>query len=383
MPDGTSNSPGAIRNWVESLLRVHDAAAQQTAEVEKSTATAAVRAAALVSRADVPQSPAVADLIAAAGRSMTATVHATAQETSVRLATQAHQLLDLLAVKHHQADPLPPLDTIALSAGNVVTAFAPGFGRDYVSSIMRDLDRSKIVTKTDAKAQPGIQPTDVSRARWTLVSKISPKNRRQARKLLEHEECHAVEMHGPQVSDQELALRVAWRRPPDHGLDTADEWRVRDDGKVISKHGQGGWEAYAFTSPEAFARPLDAFLDLANSHPGGLDGYLDEHAMAGRATFFMSADLAGLRPGDAVGYRGAGTHDRNAAKDWRRSRADAMKKDDVCGPPAPIVRLDPIAAGARPGVRISFLRHAGSWTMITYYPTEAPLPDNLHLGEPT
>lgn len=189
--------------------------------------------------------------------------------------------------------------------------------------MLRDLSTGAATSRAEAAAQPGAGQAVIDTAREEIIAAVAAEHRARVRvrEWLEHPDSHAVEVHGPQVSDRDLELRAGWIRPPNHGTDGADTWRFREsDQKVVSKH-SAGIEASRFTTPEAFARPLDLFLDVAARHPGGVTGLLDERFPAGVAPIFISAERAQLGSGDGFGYGGAGTGTPEAAWDWVKLRA--------------------------------------------------------------
>ncbi|SDU20415.1 hypothetical protein [Jiangella alkaliphila] len=380
----SGSGQSVLRQAVEGLLRARADAERGLDEVAARVATAAVRPAETARAGRHPLARRVADEAAAVGARLPDELAAVATATRMAIATEVHALLDLLAVGHHQLPPLPPLDAGPLAGPGdraFLAAFSEGFARSYVATVLGDLARGRAVSKADAAAHPGALQVDVDAARSLIVAAVAPEHRELVREWLSHPNCHAVEIHGPQVSDRDLELRAGWTRPPDHGTDSADKWRVRPDGRVVSEHA-AGIEASRFSSPEAFARPLGVFLDAAARHPGGLDGLLDQHFPAGIAPIFIDAERARLAPGDVTGVRGAGTGTVPAAKDWRKLRNSAMKKDGECLPPVHTVPYDPFQDGSDAGVRLIFKKR-GTWSMTTYYPTGEPAHDNVRLEELT
>lgn len=251
-----------------------------------------------------------------------------------------------------------------------------------MATVLGDLSAGRATSKADAAAHPGADQAAIDAARERIIAVVAPEHRQRVREWLSHPDCHAVEIHGPQVSDRELELRAGWTRPPDHGTDGADKWRVRDhDHKVVSKH-RAGAEATRFASPQAFAHPLDVLLTHADQYPGGLDAFLDDHSDDGAVAFHLSATSAGLGAGDTFGHRGAGTGTPEAAKDWVQVRADAMRKADECTPPVRTLAFDPIDDGPDPGIRLVFRERPEGWGLTTYYPSAVPAPDNVRLEFP-
>ncbi len=297
-------------------------------------------------------------------------------EVAARVATAAVRPAETARAGRH------PLARRAASDAAVVGALLPD-DLAAVATVLGDLSRGRAVSKADAAAHPGALQVDVDAARSLSVAAVAPEHRDLVREWLSHPDCHAVEIHGPQVSDRDLELRAGWTRPPDHGTEGADTWRVRpEDQKVVSKH-SAGTEATRFNSPEAFARPLDVLLAAATQHPGGVDKIFADHSFGGRVAIFIPADRAGLAEGDAFGYRGAGIGTAEAATDWVKMRGMAMKKDGECLPPVRTLPYDPTSHGPDAGVRLVFARGDDGWTMITYYAAGSPGHDNKRLEDIT
>ncbi|SDT71612.1 hypothetical protein [Jiangella sp. DSM 45060] len=381
----SGSGQSVLRQAVESLLRARADAERELHDVAARAAKAALRPSEAARAARHPLARRAADDAAGPAAAFPADLAALATDTRTAIATEIHALLDLLAVDHHQLPPLPPLDPGPLAvpgAAGFVQAFPDGFARSYVAAVLGDLSGGRATSKADAAAQPAARQLAIDDARDRIVAAVSPPHQAVVRAWLSHEACHAVEIHGPQVSDRELELRVGWTRPPDHATPGADPWRIRPDGKVVSQH-RVMVDAGAFTSEAAFVRPLEAFLAVAGRHEGGIDGFLRDHSAGGIAPFFITARQGGLAPGDAVAYRGAGTGTPQAARDWVRMRRDAMKNDDECMAPVRTIPYDPIADGADPGVRLVFKHREDGWVMVTYYPSDSPAPDNQRLEDLT
>ncbi|TDD70527.1 hypothetical protein E1262_09835 [Jiangella aurantiaca] len=382
----SGSGQSVLRQAVESLLRARADAERGLDELTARVAKAAVRPAETARAGRHPLARRAGDDAAALAGAIPDELAALSTATRTAIATEVHALLDLLAVNHHQLPPLPPLDARPLSvpgATGFLTAFPEGFARSYVATVLGDLSSGRTTSKAEASAHPGAQQAAIDAARDQIVAAVAPEHRERVREWLSHPDCHAVEVHGPQVSDRDLEFRAGWTRPPDHGTEGADKWRVRpDDGKVISKHRPGA-EASRFNSPAAFARPLGLLLAHADQYPGGLEQLLADHADDGAVAFFLPAATTDLRPGDTFGYRGAGTGTAEAASDWVRVRAAAMGKDGECAPPVRALTYDPVTDGSDPGVRVVFKEGTNGWVMTTYYPSTAPGPDNVRLEYPT
>ncbi|WP_157987641.1 hypothetical protein [Jiangella endophytica] len=380
-----SSGQSVLRQAVEGLLRARADAERGLDDVTAWVTRAALRPSETARAGRHPLARRAADDAAMPAGAMPGALAALSAATRTAIATEVHALLSLLAVDHHQLPPLPPLDARPLAGPGdraFLSAFSEGFARSYVATVLGDLSSGRPTSKADAAAHPGAQQATIDAARDRIVAAVEPEHRALVRAWLSHPDCHAVEIHGPQVGDRDLELRAGWTRPPDHGAEGADSWRVRDDGKVVSKH-QVMVDAGAFTSADAFVRPLEAFMTVARRHPDGIEGFLRDHSVDGVAPFFINAQLGRLAPGDAVAHRGAGTGTPQAARDWVRMRRDAMKKDHECIAPVRTIPYDPIADGPDPGVRLVFKRGEDGWVMVTYYPSDSPAPDNQRLEDIT
>lgn len=375
-----SSGRGPIRETIEALIRAQRESDQIVAEVQQDSLTQMRRIAEQARQAGrLPDTTPLGNDIAEVAASTNPAFERTAHTTAEAFAQEMHTLVDLLAVHHHDIGSLPPLDPAGIGSGSMTGAFPDGFARDYVTTVTDDIDRGATTSKLDAADYLTADDTDIDTSRHEIVD-TSAAIQQHFGTLLAHG--HAVEIHGPHITDRSLELRAGWTRPPDHGTENANRWRHRPDGRIKSEHA-AGHEATRFVTPEAFGRPLAAFLAVADQHPDGLDGFLDEHSFENRAVFFISAGDAGLRPGDTYGYRGAGTGIPEAASDWVRMRTDAMRADTECLQPVRTIPFDPIEEGVEPGARLVFKRGAAGWVMTTYYPATSPAPDNIRLEDLT
>lgn len=313
-------------------------------------------------------------------------VQAAPQETAQAYATEVHALVDLLGQTFHQQDALPPLDLNGLHPGSMANAFPVGYARDYVSTVAGELHEGAVTAKNAADAYPLFDAAAAGSSYASVVDACT-RHRTQVERLLKEEKCHAIEIHGPHVTDAELEFRAGWTRPPDRGRTDHEEnllahrWKLEpDNGMVRSKHGLGH-EATRFTVPEALARPLEAVLDVLEQHPNGFEGYLDQHFASGVAGIFVRATDAGLGTGDTFGYRGAGTGTDAAAADWKKMRRGAMLADVDHLDPVRTLPFDPMNEGNDPGVCIVFVRKSGSWSMVTAYPASTPQKTDVSLED--
>lgn len=380
-----SGGQSVLRQAVESLLRARAEAERSLGQASAQAGERVTQVASVARGAGHPVARSVADEVAAVAPAVEREVAELTAAAGAVLAREVHALLDLLAVNHHGLPSLPPLEVGPLSVpgGRLVDAFPEGFARSYVATVLGDLSSGRATMKAEAAAHPGAGQAAIDAARSRILDAVAPEHRARVAEWLEHEDCHAVEVHGPQVSDRELELRAGWTRPPNLGTDGADKWRVREtDQKVVSKHSAGA-EATRFNTPGAFVRPLELFLDAAAGYPGGVDRLLADNALGGRVAIFIPAHEAGFADGDTYGYRGAGTGTPEAAADWVATRTAAMKKDGECLLPVRTLAYDPISQSPDAGVRLIFAEADDGWTLITHYPAGSRGHDNKSLEDIT
>lgn len=363
------SGPGHVRIGLDTVFRSRMALDARFENLSEAARGRLMRVHDLVSQARSPNSTAIAAEVADTCLTLLARVASDAGATGTTIDADAYALLDLLARKHGH-EPLepyvpPPRGSFGHAANPA--RFPPGFARDYATDVIGDL-RSDVVfmDKFQAAALPQMSPEEVEAAVVSVADTFPDHQRDYVRHLLSHPRCHAVEAHGPQVTDEALLARLCTRRPPDVGNPGADAWEVKPSGKVTTTHVLGA-SAVRFASAEAMAKPLRSVLDVAARDPGGLDGFLTKHEFMGITSFYVSAAHAGLGPGDTSAYRAAGAQRYDSSKDWLKARDRAIKSTDATAVGG--VRTDVIADGADPGAWIIFERMPGDdeWILSSCY----------------
>lgn len=258
----------------------------------------------------------------------------------------------------------------------IVEAFPAGDGRAYVADLVADAAVDERQPSEAAERAPTVNAIPLSAAAG-LRAAFDESVREDVLAMVCHPRGHAVQLHGPDVPDEALMARVSWKKDPMGRTDTKNSWRRDpDDGTVHSKHGIGH-VAGRFTTVEALAKPLQALLAHTDGTIEGLHAYLNHHFPDGAALIFVSAEDAGLVPGDATGFRGAGTSTDAMVEDWKGARRDAMKHG---GGPMPIVRTDQIADNDDPGAAMILRKVDGDWVVITCFPEGAQGDDFMRMG---
>lgn len=298
----------------------------------------------------------------------------TQAETELRRAgesygTEARALLGLLT-----RDPGLTSAPFALPApgsglSGIVATFPTGESRRYVEHVLTDHTDSGTIATENAQDAPANGPSAPA-AQVTLFADQFPSEHREAiTRMQTHPRSHALQAHGPDVTDDALKARLTWRKDPAGRTNNAHRWTLNDDGTVTTNHVVGP-SASKFTTMEAMAKPLQALLAATGNTMAGLDAYLAGEAVGRTARIFVPAAECGLEPGDTTAYRGAGTQTKKMAGDWTAARDFAM----VSGAdPMPIVPTDPVTEGADPGAAMHFRKSGDDWIMTTCYP--APTPD--------
>lgn len=308
------------------------------------------------------------------GALMSVDVSKAVLEARASYVTEVHQLLGLLAPLHG-VSTLPALNPPATTADGWVAEFPAGFARDYVADVVSVVERSVVLHIEATQHVPTVSETDAEGAKDAAGARFSDTHRDKGVDLLVDPACHAVERHGPQIPDEAHLVRLIWLKDPSG----ADAWQVTGGGTVLTGH-RCGISACGFSSPEAIAKPIEAFLRTAHAKAGGVDEFLTANTKkkAKVIGIHVSAELAGLSAGDASGYRGAGTMTRETRRDWLAARelGIAEGRDTVFGVP-----FDPIAEGSDPGVTLVFRRSGTRWSLVTCYPVDKQGMTNLRLEE--
>ncbi len=259
----------------------------------------------------------------------------------------------------------------------IVEAFPAGDGRAYVADLVADAAVDERQPSEAAERAPAVNAIPLSVAAG-LRAAFDESVREDILAMVCHPRGHAVQLHGPDVSDEALMARVSWKKDPMGRTDTKNSWRRDpDDGTVHSKHGIGH-VAGKFTTVEALAKPLQALLAHTGGTLDGLHDYLDRHSTIAGTRIFVAAEDAGLAPGDTTGFRGAGTSTPDMTDHWFRARRDAMASG---GGPMPIVRTDQVADNDNPGAAMIFRKIDGKWMLVTCFPDGAKKDDFIGMGD--
>ncbi|PZF79604.1 hypothetical protein C1I92_30285 [Jiangella anatolica] len=370
-----------MRSAIEGLLRT-------CVDLERQTEAAAAELPARVHRvtgqlAGVRLPPQVLDVaglvqsVDGLGRQLEADLRERLADARQPYVAEIHALLGLLAPWHGVA-ALPPL-VPATPDGDLRSHFPPGFARGYVDDLLATADTSRHLEPADALLVP-VPSTDDMTAAWQAIREaFADAYAADGMALLTGSGCHAMQRHGPHITDKAQLARLLCLKDP-AGDDT---WQIVPSAEVSSGH-RCGPVSGGFTSPRAMVRPLEAVLAAAGQRPGGIQELLDDNtaSKAKAIALHVSAEVAGLRPGDASGYRGTGTTTRAMRDDWTAAREYGLAHGQVTVHGVP---YDPLAAGDDPGVLIVFRRKkAGApWRLVTYFPVDKPRPDTKRLEDLT
>ncbi len=368
-----SGDRGALRTAIEGLLRTCvelERDADGTARESRDQVNRVARG--LVGL----RAPGVSDLageIADIGKVMSADVSKTLLEARAPYVAEVHQLLGLLAPLHGVV-AVPALSPSGTTADGLRAAFPAGFARDYVGDLLNGVHRSVTVDAEVAQRVPTVPQPNADGVKVSVGAAYSDDHRDVGVSLLRDSICHAVERHGSQIPEGAQLARLIWLKDPSG----ADAWQIAPDGSVQTNH-RCGISAGGFTSPEALAKPIEAFLLAAHRVVGGVDAFLTRTpSVFPSIGIHVSAELAGLVEGDARGYRGAGTGMPETRRDWLAARRLALKRGSgqVHGVP-----YDPLAEGSDPGATLVFRKSGGNWRLVTCYPVDEPDPRNYRLED--
>lgn len=221
-----SSGQAPIRQAMESLLRAQRRAEKAIADESQAIERRMTRVAEQVHQATkLPRGRTTADEIDALADQTGPVFAAAARDTSAAFAHEVHALLDLLAVNHHDRGPLPPLDTAVIGGPDgLAAAFPEGYARKYITTVMDELEAGGTTSKIEADAHPTRADAAITASRIHVVDQTSRHNQRQVEELMNHPNSHAVELHGPHITAEELELRA--------GLDPTTEPRHRRRGQV-------------------------------------------------------------------------------------------------------------------------------------------------------
>lgn len=369
---------GELRATLEGLLRTCADLDRRSSEVVRETRDQSRAIASELVGLRVPGIGNLAEDIAGLGSRMESDLTAGLADARRPYLEQANELLALLAPIHGVADALPALNSsriTALGATTIVEHFPPGFARDYVGDILGSLHRSTNITANNADHIAPIPAAVAENTTAATGAEHSERHREQGTAMLSDPTCHAVERHGPHIPNEAQLARLIWRK------DFTGEyaWQLMPDGTVTSDHNVGAATG-GFTSPEAMAKPIDAFLRHAHRKHDDWTTFLNKNTKkkANRIGIHISAEQAGLVAQDVTGYRGTATRSKEARQDWLAARQYAM---ETAGPPVFAVPYNPVSDGDDPGVTLGFKKIDGTWHLVTCFPVAHQEPHNRRLED--
>lgn len=314
--------------------------------------------------------PALAQDIDGIGRLLDGDVAGRLAEARQPLITEIHALLALLAPLHGLA-PLPPLSPTPPATG-LGEHFPAGFARAYVSDLLTGVSNSTTLGRDQADATE--QPPDVLDDALDATRRgFSKEHAEEGMRLLEDATCHAIQRHGAHISNRAQLARLIWLKDPSGEY----SWQILASGSVDTNHRCGPISG-GFTSPEALARPIEALLARASS-AGGVNAFLTRAAgEATRIAIHVSAEQAGLRPGDAAGYRGAGIGTKETRMDWSAARLYGLDQGRTT---VFAQAYDPLGQGEDPGATLAFKKIGDEWHLITCFPVDEQGSTNKRLED--
>lgn len=359
---------GAVRSAVEALLRTCADLERRADEVAEQSRARAAHVTGEVARS---RSAALTAQVEALTHQLDADLRDHLSDLRRPYVAEIHALLALLAPWHGLA-PLPPLPPSPAGA-TLSEHFPAGFARTYVADLLTGVDGSTSLGREPAAATTPPSADDLAKALAATRRAFAAEYADEGMRLIENAICHAVQRHGAHRSDGAHLARLIWLKDPsgEYG------WQVLPTGAVATAH-RCGPVAGGFTSPEALVKPIEAVLERAHAR-GGLDAFLTRAAGdATRIGIHVSADQAGLMPGDAAGYRGAGIGTKETRTDWSAARLYGLDqgRETVFAQ-----AFDPIARGADPGATLAFKKAGGTWHLVTCFPVDVPGPTNERLED--
>lgn len=338
--------------------------------------------AAVVARIVAPVRPGGPALAATVVTQVDLGVEAAAREFAAVAEVFSAEVRSLLALLF--ADPALALAATVLpppgsGLAGILGTFPPGPPRDYVEHILTDHPSSWGMPVRDAAAAAVTGPTAPLAAVVAVASQFEPELRADVARMFLHQSSHAIQVHGPGVSDEALQARISWRKDPAGRTTPQHRWTLHPDDTVSTEH-RVKEAAGRFDSFEALAKPLVALVDANGGTIAGLNAYLRLVAPQGQARIFVPAEVAGLGPGETTGFRGAGARSDDMARHWAKARDYAM---DTGAAPMPVVTTDQIADGSDPGAAIIFRKIGTAWVVTTCYPIAAPPKNFTRFGGST
>lgn len=244
----------------------------------------------------------------------------------------------------------------------IAGTFPPGGPREYVRSVLTDHPSSWGLPVRSAAAAPVTGASAPPASVRAVADAFEPSLRTEVERMFAHPLSHAIQVHGPDVTDEALQARISWRKDPAGRTSPQHRWTLLPDDSVDTKHRVGA-TAGRFDTYEALAKPLKALIDATGGLPG-LAAYLSTFR-TGRVKIFVPAAVAGLEPGDTTGFRGAGARTADLERHWQKARDYAV---DTGSAPMPIVATDQIAHGRDPGAAIILHNIGDRWVVVTCYP---------------
>ncbi len=367
---------GELRSAIEGLLRNCAELDQRSAESGREARDAAHGVARELAGLKLPGLEGLADEIVGMGAKMEADLVTNLAEARRPYLDEVHQLLALLAPHHGVVDTLPPLSVTGgaiRSADTFAEQFPAVFARRYVFDLVDSVEHSLTLTVDDAGRIQIVPSEHVASATAAAGAALDETHREEGTKLLEDGVSHTVEQHGPQIPDEAQLARLIWLKDPTGEY----SWNVTPQGAVATDH-WAGTTTGGFTSPEALAKPVNTLLRVASEHAGGLHGLLDNQTDETRISIHITAEQCGLEPGDASGYRGAGTGTRETFRDWKKARSLGIENGTatVYGVP-----YDPIEKGTDPGAMVVLKWQNERWHLVTCFPVGEHRPKIKRLEE--
>ncbi len=281
---------------------------------------------------------------------------------------EARALLGLLTGEPDLASAQFTLPEPGSGLPGIVATFPTAESRRYVGHVLDDQAASSAVAASATRDAPVNGPVASAAQVDAFTGRFAGVLQEPIERMLTHPRSHALQAHGPDVTDDALQGRLTWRKDPAGRTNSTHRWALDDDGTVTTNHGIGAM-ASKFTSMDAMAKPLQALIAACGDTMDGLHAYLVDNSKGRIARIFVPATECGLQPGDTTAYRGAGTQTTKMADDWAKARDHTMAQG---ADPMPIVPTDPITDGPEPGAAMIFRKTGDHWNMTTCYPVPAP-----------
>ncbi len=318
---------------------------------------------------DVPGAAALATQITGIIDTGSAKAEHELRQAGERYATETRALLALLTGETHLTTAAFTLPDPGTGLAGIIATFPSDDSRGYIERIFHDQPASAVygAAAADSAATTGREAPGARVDAFT--AEFDAELRQTVEAMITHPRSHAIQAHGPDVTDDALKARVTWRKDPMGRDNRVNRWTRHDDGTVATNHGVGSI-AGRFNTIEALSKPLQAVIIASGGTVDGLNGFLGHLGPEGRVRLFVPAEVSGIAPGDVAAYRGAGTQTGDMAEHWVAARRYAMENGVD---PMPIVPTDPISDGDEPGAAMIFRKTGDRWTMVTCYPVpQAP-----------